>query len=100
MSRTIDMIADSTPTNKLKIVKGGGDLNEFAIYGYAVSENIIDGDVNNDGKFNIMDILLLKKWLLNVPNTTLADKNAGDLCSDGKLDVFDLCCMKNMLISQ
>lgn len=58
----------------------------------------IYGDVNNDGKFNVSDVVLLQKWLLAVPNTKLANWKAADLCEDDRLDVFDLCLMKRMLV--
>ncbi|MGN0607154.1 MAG: dockerin type I repeat-containing protein, partial [Oscillospiraceae bacterium] len=64
------------------------------------ASNRLMGDVNTDGKFNIADIVLLKKWLLAVPDVELADWKAADLCEDGKLNVFDLCVMKHELISK
>ena len=60
-------------------------------------DTIVAGDVNADGEFNIADLVLMKKWLLAVPNTKLADWKAGDLCKDNKLNVFDLCLMRRML---
>lgn len=62
------------------------------------SETII-GDVNADGEFNIADIVLFQKWLLNVPDAELSDWKAADLCEDDRLDVFDLCMMKRILLS-
>ena len=56
------------------------------------------GDVNQDGKMDVADVVLLQKWLLAVPNTHLADWQAADLCEDGRLDVFDLCMMKRLLL--
>ena len=64
-----------------------------------VSDNsIASGDVNNDGAFNISDVVLLQKWLLAVPDTNLANWKAVDFCADNKLDVFDLCLMKRALL--
>ena len=57
-----------------------------------------EGDVNNDGEFNISDVVLLQKWLLAVPDTHLANWKAADLCDDNRLDVFDLCLMRRKLI--
>ncbi|MDE6848715.1 MAG: dockerin type I repeat-containing protein [Ruminococcus sp.] len=57
------------------------------------------GDCNNDGTFNIADVILLQKWLLAVPNVTLPDWKAADLCNDDRLDVFDLCMMKRLLLN-
>ena len=56
------------------------------------------GDVNNDGEFNVADVVLLQKWLLAVPDTHLANWKAVDFCNDNKLNVFDLCLMKRELI--
>ena len=61
---------------------------------------LLEGDVNADGEFNISDVVLLQKWLLAVPDTTLIDWKAGDLCEDDELNVFDLCLMKRMLINK
>ena len=58
------------------------------------------GDVNNDGSVTISDAVLLQKWLLSVPNTTLPNWKAADLCKDERLNVFDLCLLKQMLIEQ
>ena len=101
MYRNISMIEKSQPTDKLKIVKGGGDLNELAIYGDpAPEEKIVLGDVNADGEFNISDVVMMQKWILAVPDVKLADWKAGDLCEDNIIDVFDLCLMKKLLIKQ
>ena len=64
------------------------------------SNDTIKGDVNTDGKFNVADIVLLKKWLLAVPDIELADPKSADLCEDGKLNVFDLCMMKYEIINE
>lgn len=64
------------------------------------SENkSIRGDVNADGEFNVADVVLLQKWLLAIPDTTIADWKAADLCTDAILDIFDLCLMKQELIT-
>lgn len=59
---------------------------------------IISGDVNDDGRFNVTDVVLLQKWILAVPNTKLANWEAADLCEDGSLNAFDLCLMKRALL--
>ena len=58
----------------------------------------IEGDCNDDGEFNISDVVLLQKWLLAVPNTHMENWKAANLCKDDRLDVFDLCLMKRKLI--
>ncbi len=59
----------------------------------------IPGDVNNDGNVTIMDLILLQKWMLHVPDTTLPNWEAGDLCEDNVLNVYDLAALKKLLIS-
>lgn len=63
-----------------------------------ITDDVISGDVNGDGLFNVSDVVLLQKWLLSVPDTYLANWKAADFYEDGKLDVFDLCLMKRALI--
>ena len=101
MYREISLIEESYPTDKLKIVKGSGDLNELAIYGFpAPAEKTVLGDVNADGKLNIADAVAMQKWLLAVPDAKLADWKAGDLCEDHVINVLDLCLMKRLLTEQ
>ena len=57
------------------------------------------GDVNADGKVNLADVVLLQKWLLGVPETKLADCQAGDLYADGVLNGFDLCLLRHTVTS-
>lgn len=63
-------------------------------------DTTVKGDVNGDGTFNIGDIVVFQKWLLAVPDTTLANWKVADLLADEKLNVFDLCLMKQLLISE
>ena len=65
-----------------------------------ISETNVNGDVNADGSFNTSDVILLQKWLLDVPDTYLADWKAADMCEDYRLDVFDLCLMKRTLLKE
>ena len=60
----------------------------------------IEGDVNADGKFDTADIVLMQKWLLAVPDTRLADADAGDLDENGTLDIVDLALMKRELLGK
>ncbi len=63
MYRAITLTDDSAPTDRLKIVKGGGDLNELAFYGYVVPEApaVFDLDVDGDGHVDGFDLGLAKK---------------------------------------
>ena len=74
-----------------------GCMNYIVIASNA-GELTVRGDVNADGEFNVADLVLLQKWLLAVPDTELADWQAGDLCTDGRLDTFDLVMMRKELL--
>lgn len=61
--------------------------------------NYVRGDVNDDGVFSVADVILLQKWLVALPDATLANWKAADLCEDDRLNVFDLCIMKKELLN-
>ena len=72
--------------------------NDALVLTINVINEITEGDINGDGAFNVADVVLLKKWLLAVPNAKLANWEAADLYKDGKLDIFDLVMMKKELL--
>ena len=57
-----------------------------------------DGDVNEDGIFNISDVVTFQRYLLNAPDIKIVNWYAADRNHDGVLDVFDLIIMKRDLI--
>lgn len=63
----------------------------------AETDTAASGDLNADREFSIADVVLLQKKLLTVPDTVMADWQAGDLCADGKLDALDLGAMRQAL---
>ena len=76
----------------------GLDLNVNVIYNSYSQEETLLGDINDDGSFNIADIVMLQKWLLGVSDVTLPNWKAADFCEDEKLNVLDLCMMKCKLV--
>ncbi len=80
--------------------------NEHTIYGNGVLVYLLAeaasaseqawGDVNADGAFSVLDVIMLQKWLLCAGE--IKDSAAGDVCEDGRLDAFDLGRMKHGLI--
>lgn len=76
----------------------GLDLNVNVIYNSYNQEETLLGDINDDGSFNMADIVMLQKWLLGVSDVTLPNWKAADFYEDGKLNVLDLCMMKCKLI--
>lgn len=57
------------------------------------------GDIDQNGRVDVADIILLQKWLLAIPGTHLPNGKAGDLHQDDKLDVYDLGMLKRLVIS-
>lgn len=70
----------------------------FSPFTASAETNASKGDVNQDGAFNVADVILLQKWLLAVPDTHLENWKAANFCEDNRLDVFDLCLMKRELL--
>ncbi len=68
--------------------------------GIRMQSELVLGDVNGDGQLNVADVVLLQRWLLAVPDTMLADWQAGDLCRDGLLNGADLAAVKAILVQE
>ena len=96
MTRSIEMTEDSEATDLLKVVKGGGDLNELVLYGYPAAGSV-SMDCNGDGQFNVADVTALQRWLLTKKHA-LAIWSAADLNADQMLDTRDLTIMKRALL--
>ena len=54
--------------------------------------------MNHDGKFDILDLIMMQKWLLAVPDATLTDWKAGDLQKDNVINILDYCKIKQLLL--
>ncbi len=80
--------------------------NEHTVYGngvlvYLLAEAAsasapVRGDVNADGTCSVLDLIMLRKWLLGSGEIT--DAGAGDLCEDGVINVYDIGMMKRELL--
>lgn len=76
------------------------NFTTFTANEIGVTPTAVKGDINADGKFDTTDLVLLQKWLLNVPNTTLAEWEAGDVVENDTLNGFDLSVMRTMLLEK
>jgi len=71
-------------------------LNDgYPVFTWQIKSDVV-GDVNNDGVFNISDIVVMQKWILNAGQMTNWEN--GDLYRDNQINVFDLCLMKQKII--
>ncbi len=57
--------------------------------------NVIDGDVNDDGKVDIVDFSLLKKYVAGMTN--IQNKDEADINYDGKVNITDLAILKKVV---
>ncbi|MBQ8515788.1 MAG: hypothetical protein IJ496_10365 [Ruminococcus sp.] len=74
MYRNVELTDTSVPTDCLKIVKAGGDLNELAFYGFAAEQAAAHPlDTDQNGSINIFDLARLKYDLLNTDTARLSD---------------------------
>ena len=82
-----------------KVILGTNGQSSYCInYTVFVSDiQLIRGDVNADGYFNIADLVMMQKWILGIGE--LKDWKAGDLCKDGNIDAFDMVMMRKLLIT-
>lgn len=55
------------------------------------------GDINKDGNVNVADLVILQKYLVNLP-AEIADNNAADVDGNGKVNVFDAVKLRGMLL--
>lgn len=111
---TNDMLTFSSNEPKVAVISPSGVITALgpgeAIisildeYNNAVQINIkvlpvmMIGDVDLDRELTIADAILLQKWLLTEPDTSLPDWVAGDMNGDGKLNAIDLTLLKRMLL--
>ncbi len=91
--------------DKIKAYVTGKGIDEnIVVYQQSHDDVIVSaavsGDINNDGTFNIADVVAFQKWLLGDKGQNIADWKAADLCADDRLDVFDLTMMKKALLKE
>ncbi len=69
------------------------------VYVYENTQSdVLCGDCTGDGVFDAADLVLMQKWLLQMPNATLSRWEAADCIADGRIDGLDLCEMRRLLI--
>ncbi len=67
----------------------------YTVFAVAAPKDIL-GDVNNDGVFNVADLVMMNKFILGVGDLTKWEN--GEFIADGVSDVADLVLMRKALI--
>ncbi|MBR3630320.1 MAG: dockerin type I repeat-containing protein [Oscillospiraceae bacterium] len=90
---------DVAPEETVTIGMNGnsGTVNFLAaVKPYEAEPERIAGDVDTNGKCDVLDIVMLQKWLHCAGTLTSAE--AADMNADGCVDVFDLALLKRALL--
>lgn len=59
---------------------------------------VISGDVNNDGKVTVMDLLKVRKAILGMAELSQPEQAAADVNGNGKIDIIDLLRIQKMIL--
>ncbi|MDE5754140.1 MAG: leucine-rich repeat protein [Oscillospiraceae bacterium] len=62
---------------------------EYNIPYVIIEDEIIPGDVSNDGKLDILDVVMLNRVVVGVESATTSKRLAGDLNGNSKLELED-----------
>ncbi len=89
--------------------ENGFDMSIMRFYLYdetkIVPENeedtvLMTGDLNGDGDVDIIDVIVLQKYLLNLGKLTPAQAFCADMNEDNTVDIFDLGLLKRMVVNE
>lgn len=75
-----------------------GDIIE--IDGKTKYEVVVYGDIDGDASISVVDLLYLKKYLLQDISLNEPNKNASDVSRDDKIDVVDLLLLKKSILNE
>ena len=60
---------------------------------------LITGDINGDGTFDVLDVILLMNIILTLENDyTICQEDASDMNSDGVIDILDVILLVNIIL--
>lgn len=83
----------------LPLFSSGNDFKRYERTVSAASANLTYGDVNGDGIISILDLIILKSYMIENNTTGFIDQ-AADLDSDGKVSAKDVIELSMYLLNQ
>ena len=64
----------------------------------AVLKSPANGDINADGRENLMDIMMMRRHILSASTLTAAQKHSGDINVDGSVSGLDIMALRNRIL--
>lgn len=84
-------------SNYLMSLQDEPSVSYYTVFGDVIYESTgVKGDANQDGVFDIQDIVLLQQWLLANPEYSMTPSGyvCINFCKDNLTNTFDLCLVK------
>ena len=75
-------------------------LNGFIEYNFYLIPDSIIGDNDFNGSINILDVIILINYILELENPTTNESEIADINQDGSLNVLDVILLVNTIIGQ
>ena len=72
--------------------------DSFSTYALATNEQVTYGDANGDSKINMLDVLLIRKYIAKQPVTP--NLIASDVTDDGKINMLDVLLIRKYIAKQ
>ena len=85
--------------NTIKLYNDQGDGPSIDRIALAIPETTVKGDLNYDGKCDVLDLILLTKYIHNIAGFNAEQFKMADFDADGTVDVFDLAAFKKLLLA-
>ena len=91
-------LANSEYTGYVKITSNGGSASFPVSLTVESGSEIMAGDVNFDLVLNVLDVVILVNFILEVDTPASDQFTAGDINTDGILNVLDIVNLVNLIL--
>ena len=85
--------------NTIKLYNDQGNGPSIDRIALAIPEQSIRGDLNFDGKCDMLDLILFTKYIHGLAGFNNVQFGIADLDANGAVDIFDLAAFKKLLLS-
>ena len=73
-------------------------IDDFVMYSYVSGDPIFPGDINFDEQVDVLDIVLLVNFVLDISSPSTIEFSASDINGDGVLNVLDIVQIVNIIL--